>query len=125
MRNFQEKKGFKRFLQTKPVLMLLFMVVIVFTWNVINLLGKLQETAKNKKNQEEEIYNLQKRKEKLSSDIDKINTEKGKEEIIRENFGLVKEGENVIVIVEDKNKTEVLPKNNKGIWYFLKNLFIK
>lgn len=124
MRNFQEKKGLKRFLQSKPVLMLLFVLVIVFTWNVISLVGKLQETIKNKKIQEEEIYNLQKRREKLSNDIEKINTEKGKEEIIRENFGLVKEGEEVIVIIEDKNNISNLSENkNKGFWFFLKGLF--
>lgn len=123
MRNFQEKKGLKRFLQSKPVLILLFILVIVFTLNVISLMGKLKETEKNKKIQEVEINNLQKRKEKLSDDIEKINTEKGKEEMIRENFGLVKEGEGMIIIVEDKNETSDLPESKKGILYFLKSLF--
>jgi cell division protein FtsB len=125
MRNFQEKKGLKYFLQSKPVLVLLFLVVIVFTWNIISLTKKLQETYKNKKIQEAEISNLEKRKEKLSSDIEKLGTDKGKEEMIRENFGLVKEGENVIVIVEDKNqvKTPVEKKEN-SFFSFFKRLFI-
>jgi cell division protein FtsB len=124
MRNFQEKKGLKYFLQLKPVLILLFLIVILFTWNIIGLTKKLQETHKNKKLQEAEISNLEKRKEKLSSDIEKLGTDKGKEEMIRENFGLAKEGENIIVIVEDKNqtKTSAVEKENK-FFSFFKELF--
>ncbi len=126
MSNFQEKNKFKRFIRSKPVLVLLAILVIVFTWNIINLAGKLQETYKNKKIEQEKISDLEKRKEKLTSDIEKLNTDKGKEEVIRENFGMVKEGENVIVIIDDKNKTENQPSNeNKGFFSFLKNLFGK
>jgi hypothetical protein len=39
---------------------------------------------------------------------------------------LVKEGEGVVVIVDDKNQPEVLPeKENKGFFSFLKNIFRK
>lgn len=122
MRNFQEKKGLKYYMQSKPVLVLLTIIVIAFAWNITSLAGKLQETYKNKKIEQEKISDLKSRKEKLSYDINRLSTEEGKEEIIRENFGMVKEGEQVIVIIEDKNQTEI-PKENKGIFYFLKNLF--
>ena len=47
---------------------------------------------------------LQKQKDKLSASISDLKTENGVEENIREKFGLVKEGENVIIVVDDKNK---------------------
>lgn len=124
MRNFQEKNKFKKFMQSKPVLILLFIVVVAFAWKVIGLTGKLQETYKNKKIEEQKISDLENRKEKLISDIEKLGTDKGKEEIIRENFGLVKEGEQVIVIVDDKNQPEIPPQKEKNKFFsFLKNLF--
>jgi cell division protein FtsB len=124
MQNFQGKKGFKYFMRSRPVLVVLTIILIVFVWKVVSLTGKLQETYKNKKIEQEKILDLQKRKEKLSGDILKLNTDKGKEEIIRENFGLVKEGENVIVIIDDKEKTEAPAEpKNKGIFSFFKNIF--
>ncbi len=124
MRNFQEKNKFKDFMRSKPVLVLLAIIVIAFLWNIIGLTGKLQETYKNKKIEQEKISDLEARKEKLSSDILKLGTDKGKEEVIRENFGMVKEGEQVMVIIDDKNQPET-PKETgeKGIFSFLKNLF--
>jgi len=124
MRNFQEKNKFKNFMRSKPVLILLTIILIAFVWNIVNLSVKLQETYKNKNIEQEKISDLENRKAKLSTDIDKLNTDKGKEEVIRENFGMVKEGEGVVVIVDDKNQTIPDSKNeNKGFFYFLKNLF--
>lgn len=123
MRNFQQKKGLKYFMRSKPVLVLLTIIVIAFAWNIINLTLKLQETYKNKNIEQEKISDLESRKEKLTFDINKLNTDKGKEEIIRENFGLVKEGENVIVIVDDKKQTATPKDENKGFFSFFKNLF--
>ena len=124
MRNFQEKNKFKNFMRSKPVLILLTIILIAFVWNIVNLSVKLQETYKNKNIEQEKISDLENRKAKLSTDIDKLNTDKGKEEVIRENFGMVKDGENVVVIVDDKNATdgESKPKTG-GIINFFKNLF--
>ena len=126
MRNFQEKSKFKIFMQSKPTLVILAIILILFAWKVVGIASKLEDTYKNKKIEQQKIIDLKQRKEKLSSDIEKLNTDEGKEEMIRENFGLVKEGEGVVVIVDDKNQLEVLPeKENKGFLSFLKNIFRK
>jgi cell division protein FtsB len=124
MRNFQEKNKFKIFMQSKPVLVILAIIVILFAWKIIGLTGKLQDTYKNKKIEQQKISDLEARKAKLTSDIDKLGTDEGKEEAIRDNFGMVKDGENVVVIVDDK-KTEDVPKKEEsgGIINFFKNLF--
>ena len=124
MRNFQEKNKLKKIMQSKPILIILAIIVILFIWNIVGLTGKLQETYKNKKIEQEKISDLEKRKEKLSTDIEKLGTDKGKEEAIRENFGMVKDGEQVIVIVDDKNQAETPEESqNKGFFSFFKNLF--
>lgn len=111
-------------MRSKPVLVLLTIILIAFVWNIVNLTIKLEDTYKNKKIEQEKISDLENRKAKLSTDIDKLNTDKGKEEAIRENFGMVKEGEQVIVVVDDKNQTTDEPKKeDKGFFVWFKNLF--
>ena len=124
MRNFQEKKGWRNVMQSKPALVLLGIVVLAFAWSVVGLVGKMRETVKNKTIVEDKIAELQQTKEKLSADIEKLKTEKGVEESIREKFGWVKEGEGVIVVVEDNssNQTGQEPESSGGFFSWLKNL---
>ena len=61
------------------------------------------ETRKNRQRVENKVAELEKEKEKLNSDIAQLKTEEGTEASIREKFGLAKEGEEMIVIVEDMN----------------------
>lgn len=123
MRNFQEK-GSKKFWQSWPVLAILSALLLVFTWNVFVFGGKMQDTRDNRKNAENKLSQLQEQKEKLSNDIAKLNTEDGIEENIREKFGLVKEGEGMIVIVENEVVEEVPePSKISSFFSFFKKLF--
>ncbi|MFA6524135.1 MAG: septum formation initiator family protein [Candidatus Paceibacterota bacterium] len=124
MKNFQKSNKFKNIVQSKPVLFLLVILVLFFIWNMVSLFDKMQDTVKNRKIVEDKINELQKDKQKLSSDIASLNTDKGIEESIRNKFGLAKEGEDIIVVVEDKNLSEVKKgEEAKGFFSFLKNLF--
>lgn len=123
MKNFQKSNKFKNIVQSKPVLFLLVILILFFIWNMIGLFDKMQDTVKNRKIVEDKINELQKDKEKLSFDIASLNTDKGIEESIRNKFGLAKEGEDMIVVVEDKNLSEVKKgEETKGFFSFLKNL---
>ena len=86
-------------------------------------MGKAVETSKNKKMAESKVAELEVEKEKLSSDIARLKTEAGVEENIREKFGLAKEGEALIVVVDDKNKNDGADEDSGGFFSFLKNLF--
>ena len=124
MKNFQKNKEIKDFLQSKVFLIFLTITLFIFIWNIIGVIGKLRETSKNKKIAEDKITELTKEKERLNSDIQKLSTQKGVEESIRDKFGLAKQGEGVIIIVDDKNSstnnTEV---KSNGFFSFFKNLF--
>jgi len=111
-------------MQSKPVLFILGVGILIFAWSVLGFWSKMQDTAKNKKIIEDKITALEQQKQKLSSDINNLNTDEGKEKIFRENFGLVKEGENEIVIVNDKNTIATpVQASSSGFFGFLKNLF--
>lgn len=123
MKNFQEKRGWRNIVQSKPFLILFSIVILFFSWNVFVFWNKMQETVKNKNIVEDKITLLKKQKEEISSEINSLNTVEGKEKFFRENLGLVKEGEDVTVVVEDKNPPIVPKPTSSGFWSFLTGWF--
>ena len=124
MRNFQHKGRWKHILESRLVLVLLGILVLIFAWSVLGFWNKMMETSKNKKIAEAKITELKQEKEKLNSDISKLKTDEGVEESIRDKFGLAKDGEGMIVVVDDKNTASVDNTNSGGRFLnFLKNLF--
>lgn len=123
MRNFQEKRGLRAILQSKPALILLGVVILAFAWSIIGLAGKTEDTAKNKKNAIDKIAELQQEQDKLSFDIQNLQTDQGKEAAVRENLGWGKPGEGMIVVVDDKTQPNVKETQQTGFFSFLKNLF--
>ena len=82
----------------------------------------MRETEKNKEIVEEKITLLKQQKENYSSEIENLETDKGKEKFFRESLGLAKDGEGLIIVVEDKNPP-VAPEESSPFWSFLKSLF--
>ncbi len=111
MRSFQKKGRWKKITQSKMFLMFLGILILIFVFSVFSFMGKMEETSKNKKIVEDKIAELEKSKEKLNEDINKLKTDEGVEENIREKFGLAKEGENMIMIIDDKNQAETPKKD--------------
>lgn len=83
----------------------------------------MQETVKNKRIVEDKIALLEKQKQDISSEISSLNTPEGKEKFFRENLGLAKEGEDVTVVIEDKNPPAASKPASSGFWSFFTNLF--
>ena len=110
-------------MQSRPVLVLLGAIILIFAWSVLGFWNKMEETGKNKQAVENKVAELKEQKEKLLADINSLQTEEGKEKFFRENYGLAKEGENVIIVVEDKNLPKESVEDSSGFWSFLKNLF--
>jgi len=111
MRNYHKKRGWKNILQSKPVLAVFSVITLIFAFEVLSFMGKMEVTIENRKIVENKVAQLEQQKERLSSDIAKLKTQNGVEDSIREKFGLAKEGENIIIIMDDKNasKTEEVP----------------
>ncbi len=124
MNNFQVKNKKHKIIHTVPVLFILSVFLIIFVVGVFSLFFKMQETTKNKENAQIKLQELDQRKEKLLLDIEGLTTTKGQEKLYRENYGLAKEGEGVIVIVDDENaKINENIKENKGFFNNFLNIF--
>ncbi len=123
MRSFQQKGKLKNIVQSKVFLIFLGIVILAFIYSMFGFVSKMEETGRNKKIVEDKVAELQKSKEKLSSDITSLQTQKGVEEDIREKFGLAKEGESMIMITDDNTSTPTKSENSSGFFSFFKNLF--
>ena len=106
-------------MHSKPVLLFLAILLLIFSFGVIGFMGKMQLTIENRKIAENKLISLEKEKEKLSSDVAKLKSQDWVEESIRLKFGLAKEGEGVIVVVDDKNPPEPPKKDSGGFFSFL------
>ena len=123
MRSFQKKGRLKHIMQSKPFLVFLGILTLFFLFSMFDFMNKMEETVKNRKMVEGKIEELEKSKENLNSDIGKLKTEEGIEENIRDKFGLAREGENMILVVDDKDTAEK-DKNSTDssvFWDFFKN----
>jgi len=105
MLEFQEKRRLKNFLYSKVTLVIL-LILIAVAVNAVWGIYKKQHMAKVNLAKTAVVYaGLQAREKMLSSEIERLKTEEGKEEEIREKYGLVKPGEDVIVIVDKDDAT--------------------
>ena len=123
MRDFQRQKGWRNILESWPVLTGLWLLLWFFAWGVFGFTGKMRATRVNRKIAEGKISQLQQEKEKLSYDIAKLKTDEGVEESIRMKFGLAKEGEEVIVVVEEKDTQEDEASESSGFFSFFTKWF--
>ncbi len=123
MRNFQQKKGWRDIIESWPVIIFLGVLLLFFAWGVVGFMGKMSATSENREIAENKLLELETKKERLTTEIAKLETEGGVEENIREKFGLGKEGEGLIVVVDDKNKVEVVEEEKSWLPAWLTNLF--
>lgn len=87
---------------------------------------KERETAKKKDIILANIETLRKREDTLTTDINKLKTEDGVEETIRDKYQVVKEGEKMVTIIDEekKNNTEVeAPVEDSSFLGWIKRLF--
>jgi cell division protein FtsB len=121
MLEFQEKRKFKRILYSKFTLVIL---IIIIGW-ILNAVWKVyikQDLTKNNLvKTARDLEGLRTREKMLSSEIERLKTDGGVEEEIREKYGLVKPGEEILVVI-DKEADINLSSTSTGISFWQKIL---
>ena len=108
------------------VLLVLFGILVLFIYNMVGLIEKERETTKKKELILSQIETLRDREESLSKDIAKLKTEEGIEETIRDKYQVVKEGEKMVVIVDQEKKEEIVideSVKDHSFWGWIKRTF--
>ena len=124
MNKLKDSKKYK-FWHSPLALLLLFFLIVLFGYNVVGLINKNKETGKRKEILMNEKRYLEERKDSLNSQINNLETEEGKEFIIRSKYPLARPGEKVLTIVEEESlgENEIQEANNDDFWnnFFGKN----
>jgi len=118
MLEFQEKRRIRSIIYSKWVSALLIVFLIIVGSATLNVYDKQKEVKKAKIKSAEEFNRLQNRATELEASIVNLETERGLEEEIRERFGVVSEGEKVIIVVDQKIEDNSGQQNNSqnGFW---------
>jgi cell division protein FtsB len=106
MLEFQEKIKLRKFLYSRITLIVLLVILFFLVRAVWSVYQKQEMTRENLTRTTVNFNNLQARQEMLSTEIERLKTESGKEQEIREKYGLVRPGEEVMVVVDKNNDAE-------------------
>ena len=95
------------------VLTVLFAVFAKGTWSVYQ---KAQFAKENRRMAEQELNELRTREAALQKELDRLNTPRGLEEEIRQQFDVGRSGERLIVLVDAPEPEESAPPPEPTIW---------
>lgn len=122
----KSNKSDYKFWHSPLALGLLLCLLVLFGYKIIFLIEKQRETTHKRELSLNEINDLKKKEVLLNLDISKLETEEGKEEIIRSKYQVTKNGEKMVTIVDEEKKDEpILDKKNEGhgFWNWLQKIF--
>lgn len=101
MREFQDRRRVKKFLHSRYVLVFLFVIVLLLGRGVWGIYVKYQKSEVFVEKARNDLTTLQNREKTLTKSITDLTTEEGREKELRDRFGVVREGEKMIILVED------------------------
>lgn len=78
-------------------------VVLILAWAVWGIAKKEERARRAVDDQKAELAALQERKEKLEANLEELSTDRGQEATLRQNHGVAKAGEEVIIVVPPKD----------------------
>lgn len=121
-----QKKSTNSLWHSPLMLFVLFCVVLLFMYNMIELIEKVRDTNKKTELVHSQIDELSKREQALNSDISRLKTDQGVEETLRDKYQLVKTGEKMVVIVDEKDAVSSVvteEKSGNSFVNFFKGIF--
>lgn len=124
MREFQDRRRIRKFLHSRYAIAVLVLVCLFLGRAVWGVYAKYQKSEALEARVAAELAALEAREASLRAYTASLETEEGKEREIRGRFGVAKEGERVVVIVEDAREETVRPlAEERGLWSWIKGVF--
>jgi cell division protein FtsB len=105
MFDFHEKRKIRRVLYSKIFIGGVFIVALILARSAYERYRVERDMAGRLLDREQELHELQERALLLESRVDHLRNERGIEEEIRERFDVVRDGEQVVVILEDESES--------------------
>lgn len=117
----QERNDPLRLMGRRLILAALAVAVISAAWGVWNIYRKEQESARLNAEAQAQLADLKVRQTKLGTDLDALQTDRGVEAALRQQYALGKAGEALIVIIEPKEPAPL--EATSSVLQWLKDIF--
>ncbi|MBI5470257.1 hypothetical protein HY968_02965 [Candidatus Kaiserbacteria bacterium] len=105
MATIRQRNDPVRLLWRRLALVMLFILMIAAAWTVWGVYKKEHESRILRNEAQMQLQDLMARQARLATDVEALETERGKEEALRSAYEVGKYGEGLIVIVDDTPTT--------------------
>ncbi len=114
---FQEQRRIRKLLHSRYALAILIVLLLLLARAVWGIYVKYDKSLSITEKARTDLALLQDRERQLAVSIESLKTEEGKERELRDRFGVVKEGETLVVLVDNNPETNrALKKEEKSWW---------
>lgn len=122
MRDFQERRKFRKIIYSKFSVVILIVLAILSIRAVWGVYEKYRISDQALLNSQSELSELLNRADRVSRGVARLGTSRGVEEEVRLKFPVAKSGETVIVLI-DGQMSSTSSTTSSGLWRWLKNIF--
>ena len=105
----KSSKGRRSASKAPFVLALFAVLLVVAAWSLYPAARVQYQEERNKARLEAELDGLKERNAELRAQVDRLKTPEGVEEVARQDLGLVKEGENLYVVMDSETESMTAP----------------
>ena len=123
MLDFQQKRKAKSFMYNRITIGILFVIMILTLRSTWSVYQKQMESQALKEISEKKFAELELRKKEINDKIQALNTTEGLEREIRSKFNVVKENENMAVILDDTSADNYNGTTTKSFWQKVTDFF--
>lgn len=107
MREYQQKYIFRKMVYSKTTIVVLFLLIVLLTRSIMELRAKNEEISKLKDDSAKEREIVESKVKKAEERNKEFSTPRGFESYVRTTYPVVKEGEGVIVVYDEKTSPVV------------------
>lgn len=125
-RRISKERLISKIIKSPLTYVILILLFLIFAYSAINTYQKSRIAKEKTRQVEESLRKLEEQEQNLKNSLNDMNTPFGVEKSLREKFGIIRSGEESIIIVDSLEvlTPESLQKDeNTGIFGFLKNIF--
>lgn len=123
-RRIRKERFFSKLIRLPITYIILIFLVFLFSYSAIGTYKKSKIAQEKTRQVENELRELKDQEEGLQNSLNDMNSPFGIEKSLREKFGIIKDGEKSVIIVDQKEDLEKESEEEKtGVFGFFKRIF--
>ena len=109
MFDFHQKRKMRTIFNSRVTQVILAVLSLMVLWSAYDRYLVAKEMSEKRYALEKEMKDLKERQETLGAKVEYLSSERGKEAEMRREFDIAREGEQVVIILDDEVETVIMP----------------